>query len=223
MKRLLTAALLAVGFLTAGGSARAGYEFRFATSTGVEQSNFTLNFPSLLDVRVYLVSTGPDNLATTGLTSYGVNITYSGSSGAKVLAVGDITSNAAFTGFTSRAVENDGGATDFARARDSVLSGSVLGTAGTVSGENRVLLATFRFTGLANGDNLVITADPNTGTNDTVLSNGTVLDSLIANNSAVITVTNVPEPGTMILSGLLAVGVAGRAIRRRRAAPAAAA
>jgi hypothetical protein len=55
-------------------------------------------------------------------------------------------------------------------------------------------------------------------TNDNVLGNGTVLDALIHNSSAVITVTAVPEPGSLVLVGFAASAAGLAAWRRRRAA-----
>jgi hypothetical protein len=49
-----------------------------------------------------------------------------------------------------------------------------------------------------------------------VLANGTVIDGLISNANLAITVTAVPEPGTLVLTGLLAGGVAGAGVRRLR-------
>jgi len=84
--------------------------------------------------------------------------------------------------------------------------------------EDRILLGTFRFTGLTNGSMTINTADPNPafGSDDTVTGGNVVLDPSIANSSAQITVVNVPEPGTMVLAGLLASGIAGVGLRRAR-------
>lgn len=210
--------LAALALALTGDRARADYEFRFATAAGVEQTNFTV--VTTLDIRVYLVATGGDaaTLAANGLQSYGVQLNYDGAANAKVLAAGDITNNAAFTGVDGRTVENNGGLTDWARSRDNIGVGNVAST--TNGAEERILLATFRFTGLSNGDNIVFSADPS-GTNDTRLGDGTVIDSLITGQSAVISVA-IPEPGTIALTGLLASGIAGGAWRRNRRKPAAA-
>lgn len=211
---LLAAAL---GLSLTANTARAGYELRFADSTGTETTSFDLVFPSKLDVQVYLVATGSD-AAGFDLSRYGVQLNYSGSANAKVLATSDITNNAAFNGLDAKAIENDGGATDWARSRDTAFGPAVGGVANpNEAGTNRILLATFSFTGLSNGDSITFSADP-TGTNDTRLGDGTLIDSLIVGQSAVITVTAVPEPGSLLLGGLLATGFGGFVVRRRKRA-----
>src|SRR5215470_94905 len=111
--RFFTIGLVAIlGLALTTGSAQAGYEFRFADSSGNELTNFTLNAPSKLDIQVYLVATGAD-AAGLSLSRYGVQLNYSTTSGAKVTSTGDIASNAAFTGLDAPAI-----GADFARSRD---------------------------------------------------------------------------------------------------------
>jgi hypothetical protein len=69
------------------------------------------------------------------------------------------------------------------------------------------------------GSALTVTALPNAGSNF-VDGAGNTLDSLIMNSSANITVTAIPEPGTVILTGLFAAGFGAHAWRRRRRAAA---
>jgi hypothetical protein len=221
MHRILIATAALAVALTPGRAA-AGYEFRFASGT-TEQTNFNINpSPGFVDINVYLVATGAEasTLQANGLRSFGVQLNYSGTATAKVISATDITNNAAFTGPDGRSIENNGGALDWARSRDSILTGAVASSAN--GADQRILLATFRFTGLSNGDTLVFSADP-IGTNDNVLGDGTLIDTLIIGQSATIAVA-IPEPGTMALTGLLATGIAGgmwRRVRRQAAADAA--
>jgi hypothetical protein len=214
MRYFLILLATAVGIALSATDAQAGYEFRFANSSGTEMTSFTIaGVSSTVDIRVYLVATGSDatDLQTDGLKSYGVQLNYSGSATAKVVSTSDITNNAAFTGVDGKAIENDGGATDWARSRDSIGTGSVAST--TNGSEERILLATFRFTGLSLGDTLVFSADP-TSTTDTVLGDNTVIDTLINGQSGTISV--VPEPGSMMLCGLAVLGMVGVGYRRLR-------
>lgn len=218
MKRFLLAVVALASLGLMAGRAEAGYEFRFATTAGTETTNFSLDYSAstTLDIRVYLVATGTEaaTLSANGLKSYGVQLNYDGASSAKVVnTTPGITNNAAFTGVDGKAIENNGGLIDFARSRDNIATGSVAST--TNGAEERVLLATFRFTGLTEGSTLAFSADP-TGTTDTRLGDNTILDSLISGQSATITVTNVPEPGSLILTGILATGIIGAGISRAR-------
>lgn len=219
--RLLPLLAALAGLGVTADAARAGYEFRFADAAG----NFTNSFSfdatvtPTIDIRVYLVQTGGDTgLSDTGLVSSGVKLSYSGTVAA-VADTGNVFGNAAFDDTPNKTVT----ATEAALRQATDLNPAVK-AATSGADANRVLIGTFRFTGLAVGSDLALTLDPNAApVGNNVLDDGTVLDSLIANDTAVITVTAVPEPGTLALAGLLAVGVAGGAARRvrRRTGPAA--
>ncbi len=208
-------AMLALGLTSE--VARAGYEFRFADASGNYTNSFSFDATSTptIDIRIYLVQTGGSTgLSSSGLVSSGVKLTYGGTV-ANVANTGDIFQNAAFDDTPNKSVTG----TDATLRQATDLNGPV--TAPLAGADaNRVLLGTFRFTGLTVGSELTLTTDPNAfPVGNNVLDDGTVLDSLIANDSAVITVTAIPEPGTMLLSGILALGVAGGAVRRFRRQP----
>jgi hypothetical protein len=131
---------------------------------------------------------------------------------------GDITPNRVADGgqfdLGSKSTTGANTSTATATVRSFNSSGGV--TASTSGADaNRILLGTFSFSGLAVGSTAVLTADPGTG-NDNVLADGTALDLLIANSNAAVTVTAVPEPGTLALTGLFAAGLAVAGYRRWR-------
>lgn len=217
--RVLKALLVTAGLLLGVGNAQAGYQFVFADTSGTIQTNFNLDFnvQTFVDVRVYLQATGTTDINTLrndGLKSYGVRLNYSGAQ-AQVLNDAAVTSNAGFT-----AAEFKDVTTTFAAVNDQINNTSPTVKAGAT--EDRIYLATFRFTGLSNGTqaNITVDPDPTLGSDDTVTGGNVALDGLITNSSATITVTNVPEPGTWALMGLVAAGIGGTAVRRRRLAAA---
>jgi hypothetical protein len=88
-------------------------------------------------------------------------------------------------------------------------------TSGTTAGA--ILLGTFTFTGVSAGSTLTLTAQPHPAPfQNNILGDGTQIDPLIANSSAVITVTAVPEPSTLVLTGLTASVIGFGRWRRRR-------
>ncbi|MBY0459578.1 MAG: PEP-CTERM sorting domain-containing protein, partial [Gemmataceae bacterium] len=110
------------------------------------------------------------------------------------------------------------GSTTTARAFLFMDSGTAAVTAPTSGADaNRILLATFTFTGVTPGQSSTIAVDPSAGA-DNVLASGINLDPFItAGQTATINVTAIPEPGTFALAGLVLAG-AGAARRFRRAA-----
>jgi len=212
--RLLPLIIALVGLGVSADAARAGYEFRFADSSGTFTNSFSFDatVTPTVDIRVYLVQTGGDTgLSATGLVSSGVKLSYGGTV-ANVAGPANVFANAAFDDTPNKTVT----ATEAALRQATDVNPPVK-TLTTGPDANRVLIGTFRFTGLAVGSELTLTVDPNAApVGNNVLDDGTVLDALIANDSAVITVTNVPEPGTMVLAGLLATGIGGAGLRRLR-------
>ena len=218
MRRLLLLAVAILVVAASAGPARAGYEFRFADSSGNLQSSFTFDatVTPTIDIRVYLVQTGGDTgLSASGLDSSGARLTYDAGAVAKVQNATDITPNGSFDVANRSVTSTSAKLQEFQDTSAPV----VAPTTGTDA--NRILVGTYKFTGLSVGTSLVVTADPDPtpGFNDNVLGDGTVLDGLIANNSAAITVTAVPEPGTLALTGLFAAGLGAAGLRRLRRSP----
>jgi hypothetical protein len=210
MRIRLLFALSLVSLLWAGSRANADYQFVFTDSTGTAGSNFSVAAGSTVDIRVYLAQTGSDTgLSATGLNAAGAKLTFD-------QTVANVASTSAITpsGAWDNSFKSVGtGSASLNVTQDSGTGALKAPTTGTDA--NRVLIGTFTFTGVSAGNTLAVTADPHPGSDDNVLADGTVLDSLIVNSSAVITVA-VPEPGTLLLTGLLACGFAGAAWSRRR-------
>jgi hypothetical protein len=79
---------------------------------------------------------------------------------------------------------------------------------------NSILLGTFTFTGVTAGQSTLSTTSLLGSGSDNTLADGTSIDNLISNSSAIIAVNAVPEPSTLLLGGLLATGIAARRLRR---------
>jgi len=170
-------------------------------------------------------STNSRNQTFSGLGGSGVNVS---SSNPNALAVqsnppppvtntGDssVTPTAASTVWQSWT--NNGSTANNIHLTVSNFSGSVT-TSSTGNSPGRILLGTydFRVPAGATGGAVTLTAsDPNPQPGDTAYAgNGNInLDASIGNGTQALTVTAVPEPGSMLLCGLGAVGLA--AYRRR--------
>jgi hypothetical protein len=190
--------------------ARADYTFLFTDSSGNASTSFSVAVGQTVDIRVYLAQTGSTTgLSSTGLDSGGVQLNTSNSSIANVTKV---TANSAFD-VSSTATGASANVTEHQTISPSVKAP----TSGTDA--NRILLGTFTFTGVSSGSTLTVTAIPSTGTNVNVLGDGTVLDSMIVGASAAITVTAVPEPGSMLLAGLAVAGFGAGIMYRRLRRP----
>ena len=209
MRTRLLSLFAGLTLLHAGGRAEAGYQFQFANASGTAQSTFVVDQGSTIDIRVYLVQTSPDTgLSASGLDAAGAKLTFDQTI-ANVANTAAITPNPAFD-FASK---NTG--TGSATLNESQNGGTAPVT--SPSGDaNRILIGTFTFTGVNAGTTTVLTADPHALADDNVLHNGTVLDSMIANSSAAVTVNAVPEPGTLLLTGFVAAGLALTSVRRLR-------
>src|SRR5262249_16776097 len=140
---------------------QAGYQFQFTDSSGTASSNFTINsIGGTVDVRVYLTQTSPDTqLTANGLVSGGVQVNNSTGAVAQVLSNSDITPNVKPSG------QFDSGTTSTSSSQSKVAdfqdAGSAPVTAPTSGADaNRILLGTFRFTGLSQGSTFLSTADP---------------------------------------------------------------
>jgi hypothetical protein len=210
MRFRLLAVLAIAALLSLGAAVRADYTFQFADSSGAAQNSFSVNVGQTVDIRVYILETGGGTtLQSSGLSAAGVKLNTNQPSIANVTAV---TANSAFTGGSSTSVAN----ASINEASGSLNPGVTAPSSGAFA--NRILVGTFTFTGVSSGQTLTVTALPGSGA-DNVLGDGTtIIDSNLANNpvTAVITVA-VPEPGTLVLTSLLAVGgAAGAAWRRYR-------
>ncbi len=191
--------------LLSGGLAHADYQFQFADSSGNATSNFNVTAGGTVAVQVFLLqdNTGTSNgLNTVGLSAAGVQLNTQTPTTANVTATA---ANPAFDQSNTTIGAN-------AQIIESVVQN--VPVVSPTGDPNRILIGTFTFTGLTPGSTLAVTALPGTGA-DNVLGDGTVIDSLIANSSAVITVAAVPEPGTMLLTGMGAAAI-GLGVWRRR-------
>jgi hypothetical protein len=99
---------------------------------------------------------------------------------------------------------------------ESVLANSPPKAPTTGADANRILIGTFTFTGMTLGSTTISTSDPHPSLADTVSGTGTVLDASIFNAVGTVNVVAVPEPSALVLTGLLACGFAGAAVRRYR-------
>jgi hypothetical protein len=216
--RLFTIALAAT--LLLAGAARADFQYEFAQG-GTVGTSFSVAQGSTIDIQVYLLQTnGPTtnstNLTAKGLSFGGVALQYSASAPFSIASTSAITPNSAFS-TSSPALSTSSGTTtaSLQLQNDSPVFAPTTGT-----NAGAILLGTFTFTGSSVGTSTTVSALPNANGANNVDGAGTNLDSLIANSSASITVTAVPEPGSVVLTGLLALGIAGAARRRLRRAPA---
>jgi hypothetical protein len=206
--RLQHLVLAALGLLAWCSPSWADYTFQFADSSGTAQNAFNVGVGQTIDIRVYILETGGGtNLQSLGLSSAGVKLNTNTSSVANVTGV---TPNSAFDSGASTGT----GANAFV----SEFSSSSVNAPGSGADANRVLVGTFTFTGVSVGQTLTVTALPGLDP-DNVLGDGTTsIDDALSGNatSAVITVAAVPEPGTLLLVGLAAAGIAGAGLRRSR-------
>jgi hypothetical protein len=197
--------------------ARADLTWEFTDSGGnvVAGNNFTVGQGLTLDIRVYLLETnGGTILSTSGLSSAGVQLTGSNSN-AQVASASNITPNAAFDQ-NSKSVSGNA-----AILNESVLANPNVVAPTTGPDANRILIGTFTYTGNTVGTTSIATSDPHPTSADTVSGSGTTLDGMIFNATGTINVVAVPEPGSLILTGLAAAGIAAGAWRwRRRRQPA---
>jgi hypothetical protein len=209
--------LLAAVFALLPGRAAADYAFEFFDptangGTGAFSTTFSVAAGSTVNVQVYLAQTNGTTTLTAGpgLKDGGVGLSFNQAI-ATVPSTSAITPNAAFDTST----KSVGTGTASLNVFQSTSSPVLAPTSGTTAGA--ILLGTFSFTGVSAGSTFAVTAQPHPAPfSNNVLGDGTVIDSMIANASAVITVTAVPEPGSLLLAGLAAAGMGVGAWRRRQ-------
>jgi hypothetical protein len=218
--RLLLALAVAMLALTTL-PAQAGYEYSF------DSTSYTVGVGQTVNVNVYLTQTGSTTgLSGIGLQSGGVqlnyNTTFVSNSTAQISP-----NNTTYTGTTPTGFNPLFNYTLSGNGSNGLASGSsivevsqgngspVLAGSGSPNTANSILLGTFQFTGVSVGQSLLVSTNSFSGDDVNVLADGTVLDGMIQNSSAVINVVAVPEPGTLILTGLFAFGIVGSCIHRR--------
>jgi hypothetical protein len=158
------------------------YTFQFADATVMQGRT--------VDVPLYLVESGTDNLNTIGLRSAGVQLTIGTPS---ITTVSATTPNPAFdkTKVTTGTTPS---------VRESIKKVPPV----TAPGDSRILIGDFTFRGLTIGSAPIAMSIPG-GKADNVLANGTIIDSLITHQAATLTVTAVPEPSAFLLTGLASI------------------
>ena len=207
MSRILTFFIVLL-FMSSQAQADIVYQF--------DATNYSVAPGATVDVEVFIVQTGnttndPVDLSTDGLESAAVRVFFDGNpptDRAEVLSTGNITFNPQFDDI---ALEQS----DVMPGISAGLADSINFTANPVTGTN-ILVGTFTFTaGLVPGEVTNLRATDFGDFDDTIAgdANFTALDDIIVDGVATITVTAIPEPGSMIfLAGIgLVIG-----LRRRR-------
>jgi len=197
--------LSAAAIFCLAGAAKADYSLEFANSSGIAQTSFMGNSGTSLTIQVYLLQTsmgsGAEVLGTNGLSAAGVQLNLSGSS----FTTTAVTPNTPQFAFSTSTISTTPSVVE--SSSTPVLAPAVGANA------NRILLGTFTFT--LNSTGTITTAFPSGGAND-VDGMGNTLDTLVSQSSASVYVISVPEPGSMILTGLAGTLIGVGAWRRRR-------
>jgi hypothetical protein len=190
-------------------TAQVAYEFANAT-TGTAQTLFTVLAGQTVPIRVYIHDNGvgaPTLNANGGLATGAVRVTYNNAAVANVQL--SATNPSAAVPPWSFGNSNNSNATS--AVLNNLSFAPVLPDA-----QGRILLGQFTFTGVSGGTVTLTMGDPNptNNTDNTYFNGGAGLDSLIGPGTpATLTVTVIPEPGSLLLGSLAAAGLV--AIRRR--------
>jgi hypothetical protein len=226
--RMLLWTLAVAGMALICGPASAQISYQWASNTSPFSSVTTATVPQggTLTLRAYLVEPPPStNLnGGTGLTNSGVRAVVANPALATVSSVTPaanrlnnviVASGQPWENSNIGVPPSDGTATATNSMAFNVLN---LSSTTPADASGRILLGTVTFTGVGStgGTPMTVTLqDPNSGNPGNTTNGASVnLDSLIANSTLSLTVSAVPEPTSMLLCGLGAVGLA--AFRRRR-------
>ncbi len=180
--------------------ANAGLIYQFTDSVGTVTSDFHVRVGQSVVINVYLAETAGTGFLSDDLLSAGLRIESSLSGIAEVKSVGDIVPNPAFTDFID--IPNPS-------ALSAEFSGVAFTTPLVPDISNRILLGSFRYTGLTQGIVTLAAIDRDLNTDETISGSFLALDSLISSNTADVTVEAiqaVPEPSTLF-SFALGIGI----------------
>jgi hypothetical protein len=210
-----------VAGLLSGGPGRAQIVYEFDVAGVPVTAPLALTQGGTLDLQVYIREQPPGTvLATQKLFAAGGRVTFDNPAGsgtpsgvAAVLSAADVTRNPQF---------NDTGTVllNVTSTVADLIEAVINPTTDLVAPDalNRILVATYRFHGLAPGTLTVTARRYPAPTSAVVTGQGNALDAQLQTGTATINVVPVPEPSTLLLVGAAAVGWGLR--RRRRAAPA---
>ncbi len=217
--------LAALGLFLLPGGASADLTFQFSDTSNVFTNSFNINsVGGTVDVKVYLFATdgglGNDRTLLKGVPAMmpeagglfrgGVKLDYTASGGTvQVVTPTDVTKNPVFPNYVQRTATSS-----VAVLKESLNTGEGTTVGVTLDANNRIFLGTFRFTGFNESVTTVTATTPDMNT--TATPQNVILDSHFVPPAPTFTITSVPEPASMALSGLAAAGLAGGAWRRWR-------
>ncbi|HUT90109.1 MAG TPA: hypothetical protein VMY37_11470 [Thermoguttaceae bacterium] len=188
-------------WLSAAGIARAGFVFEFGQAGSSPVSDFVITaVGDTVDVQVYLREFGSpgDILATELLFSSAVALTFDGTIAKVQDELLDITPAPDFDVINFVSASTNEAALDVAAFLNPLVPPDP---------DNRILLGTFRFTGVSVGTTAIRVSDLTPGLDETNTGDFTPLDDLIGDGWGAIAVQGgvVPEPTSLTLWGSLAV------------------
>jgi hypothetical protein len=226
MKAIIGVCLAVIAVVLSGGRVHADYTYTFTDQSGNSGSAFNVGAGQTVTIDVYLTqnNSGTSNvLSSQGLNQAGVQMSVSNSSVATVSSVTPyLTSNtSAFSQNAniqnSSAFEGGNGSTGGGGSSGTLTVGQVLNAPVTTS-SNSILLGSFTFTaqGTPGQSTLSFTTIPSNPGGENISGTGADLDPYITDTSISITVVAVPEPGPLLLGGLLSLGIVCACYLRRR-------